>query len=232
VTLAGNAAIGGSYALTLTGPVTLTGNRTLTVTDTGGATIAGAIGQATSGLGLTKAGAGTLVLSASNTYTGATSVSGGTLLVDGAITSPVSVASGATLGGSGTTGAVTVLSGGILLPGRSGQPGILSAGGVSLNGGADFDVALDGPTPGASGYAQLDVSGTVSLNNSTLNVSVGYAAAVGTSFTIIKNNGPNAVAGTFLNLAEGATFVSGGMTFRITYKGGTSGKDVVITRVA
>jgi hypothetical protein len=61
---------------------------------------------------------------------------------------------------------------------------------------------------------------------------VGYPATIGTSFTIIKNNGPSAISGTFNNLAEGATFVSGGMTFRITYKGGASGKDVVITRVA
>ncbi len=172
------------------------------------------------------------MLSASNTYTGATSVSGGTLLVNGAITSSVTVASGATLGGSGASKAVTVLSGGILLPGRSGQPGILSTGGVNLNGGANFNVALNGSTPGAGGYAQLDVSGTVSLHSSTLNVSVGYAAALGASFTIIKNNGPSAVSGTFNNLAEGATFVTGGMTFQITYKGGTSGKDVVITRVA
>ncbi len=79
VTLAGNVTIGGTYALTLSGPVTLTGSRTLTVTDTGGATIAGAIGQSTSGLGLTKAGAGTLVLSASNTYTGGAVLAGGTL---------------------------------------------------------------------------------------------------------------------------------------------------------
>jgi autotransporter-associated beta strand protein len=232
VTLAGNVTIGGGFALTLSGPVTLTGSRTLTVTDTAGATIAGAIGQSPSGLGLTKAGAGTLVLSASNTYAGATTVSGGTLLVNGSITSSVTVANGATLGGSGSTGAVTVLSGGVLLPGRSGQPGILSIGGVNWNGGANFNVALNGSTPGAGGYAQLDVSGTVSLNNSNLNVSVGYAAALGASFTIIKNNGPNAISGTFNNLAEGAKFVVGSMTFRITYKGGTSGKDVVITRVA
>jgi autotransporter-associated beta strand protein len=232
VTLAGNLTIGGSDALTLSGPVTLTGNRTLTVNDTGGTTIAGAIGQAGGARKLTKGGAGTLVLSASNTYTGATSVSGGTLLVNGSIMSSVTVASGATLGGSGATGAVTVLSGGVLLPGGSGQPGILSTGGVTFKGGANFNVALDGSTPGAGGYAQLEVSGTVSLNNSYLNVSVGYAAALGASFTIIKNDGPKAVSGIFKNLAEGAIFVVGSMTFRITYKGGTSGRDVVITRVA
>jgi hypothetical protein len=119
-----------------------------------------------------------------------------------------------------------------LLPGSSGQPGILSTAGVNLTGGANFKVALNGPAPGNGGYAQLVVSGTVSLNNSNLNVTVGYAAAVGTSFTIIKNNGPSAVSGTFNNLAEGARFVVQGMTFQITYKGGASGKDVVITRVA
>jgi autotransporter-associated beta strand protein len=232
VTLAGNVTIGGSLALTLSGALTLTGNRTVTVSNTALTTFAGVVGQSTSGLGLTKAGAGTLVVSASNTYTGLTTVSAGTLLVNGSITGSVSVASGATLGGSGTTGAVTVSSGGVLLPGASGHPGILSTGGVTFNGGANFTVALNGPTPGAGGYSQLIVSGAVSLNNSNLNVSVGYAAKVGTSFTIIKNNGPNAVSGTFKSLPEGAKFTAGGMTFQITYKGGTSGKDVVITRVA
>jgi autotransporter-associated beta strand protein len=232
VTLAGNVTIGGSVALTLNGPVTLTGTRVLTVTDTGTTTLAGAVGQSASNLGLTKAGAGTLVLSASNTYTGLTTVSGGTLLVNGSITGSVTVASGATLGGSGATGAVTVLSAGVLLPGSSGQPGILSTGSVTLKRGANFNVALNGSTPGTGGYAQLIVSGTVSLNKSHLNVSVGYSAALGDSFTIVKNNGPNTVSGTFKNLAQGATFLAGGMTFRITYKGGTSGKDVVITRVA
>jgi autotransporter-associated beta strand protein len=232
VTVAGNVTIGGSSAMTLSGALTLTGNRTLTVSNTGLTTIAGAIGQSTSGLGLTKAGPGTLVLSASNTYTGLTTVSGGTLLVNGSITGSVSVSGGATLGGSGTTGAVTVASTGVLLPGSSGQPGKLSTGGVTMNGGANFTVALNGPTPGSGGYSQLVVSGAVSLSNSNLNVSVGYAANVGASFTIIKNNGPNAISGTFNHLPEGAKFTAGGMTFQITYKGDTSGKDVVITRVA
>jgi autotransporter-associated beta strand protein len=232
VTLAGNVTIGGSVALTLSGALTLTGTRTLTVANTALTTFAGVVGQSTSGLGLTKAGQGTLVLSANNTYAGLTTVSGGTLLVNGSIMGSVSVAGGATLGGAGTTGAVTVSSTGVLLPGSAGHPGILSTGGVTMGGGANFTVALNGPTPGAGGYSQLVVSGAVSLNNSNLNVSVGYAAPVGASFTIIKNNGTNPVSGTFNNLQEGAKFVVGGMTFQITYKGGTSGKDVAIKRVA
>ena len=54
---------------------------------------------------LTKLGANTLTLSGANSYSGATTVSGGTLLVNGnaaGATSTVTVASGATLGGAGT----------------------------------------------------------------------------------------------------------------------------------
>jgi fibronectin-binding autotransporter adhesin len=61
--------------------------------------------------GLTKLGSGTLVLTTSNTYAGATSVNAGTLRVTGSITGTgaVTVASGATLGGTGTVaGPVTV----------------------------------------------------------------------------------------------------------------------------
>jgi len=71
--------------------------------------------------GLIKSGAGTLILSTNNTYTGATTVSNGTLLVNGAIgSSAVTVKTGGTLGGTGSIGgAVTVQGGGTLSPGAS-----------------------------------------------------------------------------------------------------------------
>jgi autotransporter-associated beta strand protein len=73
---------------------------------------------------LTKAGAGTMVLTGSNTYSGTTTVSAGTLVVNGVnSTSNTTVAAGATLAGSGTvgsgTGGTTATIAGIHSPGSS-----------------------------------------------------------------------------------------------------------------
>ena len=63
--------------------------------------------------GLVKDGAGTATLSFANTYTGATMVHGGTLVVEGstAATGLVNVSAGATIGGSGSIGDLTILDG-------------------------------------------------------------------------------------------------------------------------
>jgi len=144
----------------------------------------------------------------------------------------VGVQSGAMLEGSGTVGPVSVASGGTLLAGTSSATGILTTGNVTFNSGSTFRVALNGTTAGSS-FDQLDASGTVSLGNGvvTLSVAVGFTPAIGTSFTILKNNSGKAISGTFKGLAEGGTLTVNGMTFTITYKGG-SGHDVVLTRTA
>lgn len=65
-------------------------------------------------------GDGTTVLTAANTYGGATNVSAGTLLVEGSIaaSSLTTVNAGGTLGGTGTIGS-TIINGGSLSPGHS-----------------------------------------------------------------------------------------------------------------
>jgi autotransporter-associated beta strand protein len=75
-------------------------------------------GKISSG-GLTKLGSGTLSILNANDYTGATAVSGGTLLVNGGLgNTALTVSSGAMLGGNGTLlGSVTVQSGATLSPG-------------------------------------------------------------------------------------------------------------------
>jgi autotransporter-associated beta strand protein len=85
-------------------------------------TINSVIANNTTATGLTKSGAGTLIVTGTNTYTGVTTVNVGTLLVNGnnsAATGAVSVTnSGTTLGGTGTIGgAVTISSGANLLGG-------------------------------------------------------------------------------------------------------------------
>jgi autotransporter-associated beta strand protein len=232
VTISANVVLGGANNLTLTGAVTLQGSRTLTVTNTGTTAVSGAIGQSGTSK-LTEAGSGVLVLSGVNTYTGGTTVSSGTLLIDGSqAAGGVTVDSGATLGGSGTTGPVTVAAGGTVEPGATIGTQVLNTTNLALDSNSTFAALLNGTSPG-TGYDQINVSGTVSLNNSTLNLSVGagFTPAIGSTFTLINNDGADPVTGAFQGLAEGATFIVAGMTFQISYVGGT-GNDVTVTRTA
>src|SRR5205823_3112773 len=95
--------------------------------------------------------------------------------------------------------------------------------------GANFDVQITGLNVGSQ-YDQLNVTGAVSLTGAVLNITGNFL--VGTSplrsFTIINNDGADAVAGTFAGLPEGAAInVPGVGTLYITYSGG-DGNDVVL----
>ena len=102
-----------SSAMVYTGP---TGARALVLQgSTAGTGELGGVLANPSGAGflsLTKSGSGTWTLSAPNTYSGTTTVSAGTLLINGAQsgTGLVTVASGATLGGSGSIAAAVTFS--------------------------------------------------------------------------------------------------------------------------
>jgi fibronectin-binding autotransporter adhesin len=132
---------------------------------------------------------------------------------------------GGTLKGTGTVGALTLTSGKVA-PGQS--PGVLNSGNLSFTGGA-LDEEIGGT--GAGQFDQLNVTGLVNLGTATtLNTSLynGFVPKTGDSFTIINNDGTEAVSGTFSGLAEGATFTVGGAVFKISYVGGT-GNDVVLS---
>ncbi|MBO2930644.1 autotransporter-associated beta strand repeat-containing protein, partial [Pseudomonas otitidis] len=229
----------GAGALNLANGTTLqiTGNTTIdnalaltglvTVNAGAAATLSGTI----SGTGsLTKTGASNLTLSGSNTNSGTTTVSAGTLVVDGSTNSATTVASGATLAGSGTLGGdVTVQSGGTLSPGGAGVATLTVNGNLTLASGSTLALDINGTTAG-TGYDRVVVNGAVDVSGSTLAVTHGYAAGSGDSYTVIVNDAADAVTGTFSGVTEGSKFNAAGNGTELTtsYIGG-SGNDLTLT---
>ena len=179
---------------------------------------------------LTKTGTGMLTLSKTDTYTGLTTVSGGTLDVTGTLSaSSVTVNSGGTLGGTGTVGAITASSGGMVEPGVAGATGILNSATATLGSGSTFAVLLDGTTAG-TGYDELNITGTASLGNSTLDLLLGSnfaaSATIGASYVIVSTT--QGVSGMFSGLASGDMIDASGDEFTISYTDGGN-KNVVLT---
>jgi autotransporter-associated beta strand protein len=175
--------------------------------------------------GLTKRGAGVVQFGGANSYKGATTILEGTLLVTRQIALSPITATGGTLGGNGRIGRVTA-AGSTIAPGLS--PGRLTTDAMKLGPGTTLSMELNGMTPGTdSGYDQLDVNGTVDLGGARLSIVSRFTPASRASFTLVLNDGTDAVVGTFAGLAEGAKVKVGGRDFTISYSGG-DGNDVVL----
>jgi len=159
-----------SGLLKFTSNFTATGTastKILNLIGTGNAEIAGAIVNNTSGnvTNVTKSGAGTWTLSGNNTYTGTTTISGGTLVISGTNSgSAITVSSGGTLAGTGTGGDTTVNSGGKISPGNS--PGILTVGGLTLNGNGTYTWEMADATGAAgTGWDQINATGLLTVGS-------------------------------------------------------------------
>ena len=136
-----------------------------------------------------------------------------------------------TLQGTGTINSSTqygepIYNYGTVTPGTASVTGILNTNNIDFGSGGNFNVLLNGTTAGTD-YAQLDVTGSVSLDGN-LNVSLGYTPTVGDTYMIVRNDGTDAISGTFSGLSEGGQITVGGYLFQISYVGGT-GNDVVLT---
>lgn len=184
---------------------------------------------ATGSGGFTKTGAGSVKLVGDNTFTGTATLAAGDFSIGsgaGDHSKATVVLQGGTFSGFGNVAALSGANG-ALRPGAS--PGVIVVNGaMSLGSQATFNVEINGTN--AAQYDHMLVDGPVSLSNATLNISLGFAPALNTKFTIISNgNGPT--TGTFNGLADGSTFGVGGAVFRINYNAG-DGNDVVLTVLA
>ncbi len=125
------------------------------------------VAEINGGTNLVKTGTGILTLAGTNTYSGATVVSNGTLLVQGIINTNLVTVWGGTLGGDGLIqGAVAVESGGTLAPGAS--IGILTVSNtVTLGGTTVMEVGLAGGNPTndlLTGVSTLNLGGALTIH--------------------------------------------------------------------
>ena len=221
---------------TVAGPLNLRGDggyTTMSVAVADGAAdtdllISGNITETYGPMGISKSGAGTLVLSGSNAYAGPTTVQNGTLLINGVHTGGglITVAAGASLGGNGTVGNVDIAAGGILSPGTS--AGHLTVNNLTLNPASILNIELGAPTLAQGpGSDFVTASDTIMLAG-TLNIAAlsGFGIPVaGDSWLIMSAAGGVADNGIVIGSAP---VLGSGLSFAVDT---SSGSNVLLTVV-
>ena len=176
--------------------------------------------------------AGTVTINSANTYSGLTSVSAGTLLVNnssgsGTGSGAVSVNNGGTLGGTGTiSGSVLVKAGSTISPGTG--VGTITTGAANITGAATF--AVDVNTVGGTADKWV-------INNGTATTSLGTAATLQLSITgftpgsyvILDDTGTGALTGSFAGLTSTngvASYDDGKLAYTLQYNYNAEGSGV------
>ena len=187
---------------------------------------------------LIKIGSITFTLTGVNVYTGGTTVSAGTLVVNntngsGTGTGAVPV-NGGTLGGSGIiSGAVTVNSGAFLAPahGTKTQSTLTIQSALTFNSGSTYTYTFK--AKGKQAKTDKVIANGVVINsgaNVTIQGTTKGSLKAGTAYTLISNTSANPISGTFSNLADGAIVNVNGNNLQASYEGG-DGNDLTLTVV-
>jgi len=191
----GTLTIAGLNDSTTGGTVTTTTTNTLTLGGSGTYSFSGVIQNGTGTQTLTKNGSGTQTLSGANTYTGATTVSAGTLQVGNGIagsiasTSGVTVASGATLGinlaASGAFDRTVANSGTVTANGSNANTisGVISGSGAFTQSGSGTTTLSGNNT----------YTGATTINAGTL--ALGSADRIADTSALVLNSGTFATGG-------------------------------------
>lgn len=209
-----------------------------------------AVISGTVGGSLTKDGAGTLTLTAANTYDGDTIITGGTLALgaSGSISSSalIKVSSGATfdvsatsftLGASKTLRGAGNVTGAVTMAGTSTIAGGVDAstlgtltfsGSLTSASGATFSLKLNSD----SALSDAISAAGLTLNGATLSLTdLGTTTLSGlTTFTLLHSTS-SSISGTFAGLGEGDSITVGSNSYTISYLA-NGGNDVTLTASA
>ena len=197
--------------VTISGTTTLTGSATFNPGSNAPLTLAGAVGGNGS---LIETGSGLLILAASNTYHGTTTINGGTLQIGnggntGTLGAGALVNNGAVVFSRSDTLAITQVLSGSGAVGQNG-PGLLTisslnnySGGTVVNGGT-----LTALNNAALGSGPLTVAAAGTVNFPTAGPSIGGLAGAGN--VVLGNTATSTPTNLTLNVASGSSFFFSG----------------------